>query len=135
MASYDRLVTPDGLPIWFQRVENASIAGLAAVAFVELGFSWWWLGVLFLLFDASMIGYVRSATLGAWTYNSVHSYIGPAAGGVAAVIAESRSLAFVSLVWAFHIGVDRLLGYGLKLRERFTSTHLGEIGRVSRPEA
>ncbi|HVM09318.1 MAG TPA: DUF4260 family protein [Acidimicrobiales bacterium] len=61
--------------------------------------------------------------------------IGPAVGGVAAVVAKSRSLAFVSLVWAFHIGVDRLLGYGLKLRERFTSTHLGEIGRVSRPEA
>ena len=120
----------DPLPIWFQRAENAVIAALAAVAFVELGFSWWWLAVLFLLFDVSMLGYLRDPGLGAWTYNAVHSYIGPAGLGVLAVVGESRDLAFVALVWAFHIGVDRLLGYGLKLRDRFTSTHLGEIGRA-----
>ena len=126
MAEHDRL------PVWFQRAENATIAALAAVAFVELGFSWWWLAVLFLLFDVSMIGYVRSPSLGAWTYNAVHSYVGPATGGVVAVVTSSRDLAFVSLVWAFHIGIDRLLGYGLKLRDRFTNTHLGEIGSRSR---
>ena len=86
------------------------IATLAAVAFVELGFSWWWLAVLFLLFDVSMVGYLRSPRLGAWTYNAIHSYIGPAACGVIAVVNSSRDLGFASLVWAFHIGVDRLLG-------------------------
>ncbi len=106
------------------------IAALAAVAFVELGFSWWWLAVLFLLFDVSMVGYLRDPGLGAWTYNAVHSYIGPAGCGVGAVLSSSRDLAFVSLVWAFHIGVDRLLGYGLKLRDHFTQTHLGKIGRA-----
>ena len=120
---------PDRLPVWFQRAENATIAVLAAVGFVELGFSWWWLAVLFLLFDVSMVGYVSGPRVGAWTYNAVHSYIGPAVCGVIAITSESRDLAFVSLVWAFHIGIDRLLGYGLKLRDRFTSTHLGEIGR------
>ena len=119
----------DRLPVWFQRAENAMIAALAAVAFVDLGFSWWWLAVLFLLFDVSMVGYLRDPSFGAWTYNAIHSYIGPAAGGVLAVVGSSRDLAFVSLVWAFHIGVDRLLGYGLKLRDRFTHTHLGDIGR------
>ena len=119
----------DRLPVWFQRVENAAIAALSAVAFVELGFSWWWLLVLFLLFDVSMIGYVRDPGLGAWTYNAAHSYIGPAAAGVVAVVSSSRDVAFVALVWCFHIGVDRLLGYGLKMRDRFTHTHLGEIGR------
>jgi hypothetical protein len=118
----------DRLPVWFLRAENAVIAALAAVAFVELGFSWWWLAVLFLLFDVSMVGYLRDPRLGAWTYNAVHSYIGPAGCGVVAVVTSSRDLAFVGLVWAFHIGVDRLLGYGLKLRTRFTETHLGEIG-------
>ena len=122
------MLDSDLLPVWFQRVENAMIATLAAVAFVELGFSWWWLAVLFLLFDVSMVGYLRDPGLGAWIYNTVHSYIGPAVCGVGAVLSPSRDLAFVSLVWAFHIGVDRLLGYGLKLRNRFTQTHLGEIG-------
>ena len=119
----------DHLAVWFQRIENAMIAALAAVAFVELGFSWWWLAALFLLFDLSMVGYLRNPSLGAWTYNAVHSYIGPAAAGVIAVVTSSRDVAFVSLVWAFHIGIDRLLDYGLKLRDRFTHTHLGEIGR------
>jgi hypothetical protein len=123
----------DPLPVWFQRVENAMIAALVAVAFVELGFSWWWLVVLFLLFDVSMVGYLHDPRLGAWAYNTVHSYIGPAACGVGAVVSASRGLAFVSLVWAFHIGIDRLLGYGLKLRDRFTSTHLGEIGPGRNP--
>lgn len=119
----------DRLPVWFQRAENATIAALAAVAFVELDFSWWWLAALFLLFDVSMVGYLRNPRVGAWTYNAVHSYIGPAAFGVVSIVRSSRDLAFVGLVWAFHIGIDRLLGYGLKLRDRFTHTHLGEIGR------
>lgn len=123
------MTSRDRLPQWFQRVENAMIAALAAVAFIELGFSWWWLFVLFLLFDVSMVGYIHDPKTGAWTYNAVHSYIGPAAAGVVAVVDSSRDAAFVALVWAFHIGVDRLLGYGLKFRDRFTSTHLGDIGR------
>lgn len=122
----------DRLPVWFQRAESAGIAVVTTVAFVELGFGWWWLLALFLVFDLSMIGYAHSPALGAWTYNAVHSYLGPAACGVVAVLGSSRGWAFVGLVWAFHIGVDRLLGYGLKLRDRFTSTHLGEIGHPER---
>lgn len=40
---------------------------------------------------------------------------------VVAFVADAR--------WAFHVGVDRALGYGLKFRDRFTHTHLGEIGK------
>ena len=36
--------------------------------------------------------------------------------------------------WAFHVGVDRALGYGLKLPENsFRSTHLGQIGGKRQP--
>ena len=122
---------PDRLPVWFQRVESAAIAALSVVAFVELEFDWWYLLVLFLLFDASMVGYVHSPRVGAWMYNAVHTYTGPAAAGIAAVATSSRGLAFLALVWAFHIAVDRGLGYGLKFQDRFTHTHLGEIGHAS----
>lgn len=121
----------DRLPMLFQRLESAAIAVTAAVAFMELGFAWWWLAALFLLFDVSIIGYISGPRLGAWTYNVVHSYIAPAALGVVAVADGARWAAFVALLWAFHIAVDRLLGYGLKFRDRFTHTHLGEIGRRS----
>jgi hypothetical protein len=35
----------------------------------------------------------------------------------------------VAAVWLAHIGFDRALGYGLKLRAGFGFTHLGRIGR------
>lgn len=122
-------VSPGGrLPVWFQRVENGVVAVVTVVAFVQLDFAWWWLLVLFLAFDVSMAGYAVSRRLGAWTYNVGHSYAVPAALVAAGWVAESRALLFVALAWAFHVAVDRLLGYGLKFTDRFTHTHLGEIG-------
>lgn len=117
-----------GMPVWFQRAENAAIAVLATVGFVHSGFAWWWLLALFLVFDLSMLGYVASPRLGAWTYNLGHSYLVPAALGAVWWLADARWAGFLTLAWAFHIGVDRLLGYGLKFTDRFTHTHLGEIG-------
>ena len=123
------------MPVWFQRVENAVIALAAVVAVVRLDIAWWWLAALFLIFDLSMVGYARSAALGALTYNLGHSYIGPVLLGIAAVVTDSRGALIIALAWIFHIGVDRLLGYGLKFTDRFTHTHLGEIGPGPRPAA
>ncbi|MFL0711613.1 MAG: DUF4260 family protein [Microcella pacifica] len=39
-----------------------------------------------------------------------------------------------ALAGAFHVAVDRALGYGLKRPDAFTHTHLGWIGR-DRPRA
>lgn len=128
--AYARAVgTTDRLPVWFQRAENGAIAATTAIAFAELEFRWWWLVALFLVFDLSMVGYAHSPRLGAWSYNVVHSYLGPAVLGGVAVAGGTRWAGFVALVWAFHIAVDRLLGYGLKFTDRFTHTHLGDIGR------
>jgi hypothetical protein len=33
----------------------------------------------------------------------------------------------MALIWLAHIGVDRLLGYGLKYPTAFTDTHLGRV--------
>ena len=35
----------------------------------------------------------------------------------------------LGLVWLAHIGLDRLLGYGLKYDDSFQHTHLGIQGR------
>lgn len=117
------------MPTRFQRVENAAVAVAAAALFIETGFGWWWLAVLFLAFDLSMLGYLAGPRVGAWIYNLAHAYVGPGLLGLVAVVADARWAAFVALLWAFHIGVDRTFGYGLKFPDRFTHTHLGEIGR------
>ena len=36
-----------------------------------------------------------------------------------------RLLMPLALIWLAHIGLDRLLGMGLKYNDRFTHTHLG----------
>lgn len=117
------------LPVWFQRVESAAVAALVVVAFVQLDFAWWWLLAVFLLWDLSMVGYLASPKLGAISYNIGHSYLGPAALLALTWVGDARWPAFVALTWAFHIAVDRLLGYGLKFTDRFTHTHLGELGK------
>lgn len=118
-----------------QRWEGAGVAVFALAAVVMVRPSWWWLPLAaFLLFDLSMLGYLRSARLGAVTYNAVHNYVLPAACGVVALatapVAPGVSVAagLVAASWAFHVGVDRALGYGLKLPDAFTHTHLGWIG-------
>jgi hypothetical protein len=117
------------LPVWFQRVESAAVAALVVVAFVQLDFAWWWLLAVFLVWDLSMVGYIASPRLGAISYNVGHSYLGPAALLALTWVGDARWPTFVALTWAFHIAVDRLLGYGLKFTDRFTHTHLGEVGK------
>lgn len=117
------------LPVWFERTENLAIAAAVVAAVVHLRFSWWWLPVLFIAFDISMIGYLAGDRVGAISYNAVHSYVVPAALLLGYVLSGERWCAFVGLLWAFHIAGDRLGGYGLKFTSGFQDTHLGRIGK------
>lgn len=121
------------VPVLFQRVESAAVVLAVVVGFVAYGFAWWWLLALFLAWDLSMLGYLVSSRTGAWTYNVVHSYIGPGVLLSHALLTGARWSAFLALAWAFHISADRLLGYGLKLTTGFQHTHLGELGSGKTP--
>lgn len=118
-----------------QRGEAGAVAVFALVAVVVLYPGWWWVVLAtFLAFDLSMLGYVRSTAVGATTYNAVHNYGLPALAGLAALALEpsspgpSTAAGVLACAWAFHVGVDRALGYGLKLPDSFRHTHLGRIG-------
>ena len=123
-----------------QRIESAAIALVAVVTVVALYPQWWWvLLAAFLLFDLSMVGYARSAAAGATSYNVVHSYAWPAVAAALALVTSGSVPTFstwagvIACAWAFHVGVDRALGYGLKLPDAFTHTHLGRIGKDRAP--
>lgn len=112
-------------------LEYLFAAVLTAIFFVSVGgFDWWWLIILFLVFDVSMIGYVVSNRVGAFTYNLVHSLIGPALLAAAYIVTNDQALLFITSLWLFHIFVDRALGYGLKHSKGFEHTHLGKIGKA-----
>jgi hypothetical protein len=123
-----------------QQVEAGAVALAALVAVVAVYPEWWWVVLAaFLAFDLSMVGYVRSTAAGATTYNAVHNYAFPALAALTALTLEpvseamSTTAGVLACAWAFHVGafhvgVDRALGYGLKLPDSFRSTHLGQIG-------
>ncbi|MCV0403269.1 MAG: DUF4260 domain-containing protein [Chloroflexi bacterium] len=79
--------------------------------------------------DISMLGYLGGPRLGAITYNLAHNLatalIVLAVGWFAAV----APLALAGALLVAHVGMDRSLGYGLKLSTGFRDTHLGRIGR------
>ena len=113
--------------VWL-RAEGLVAFGLATAIYFVIGGPWWLYFVLLLAPDLAILGYVGGPEIGATVYNLAHSYIGPvilaAIGGLTATPAFA-----VALIWCAHIGLDRMLGYGLKYPTAFGHTHLGLIGR------
>jgi hypothetical protein len=54
-------------------------------------------------------------------YNAVHSYWGPAQLAAAVVVLPAGA-AIGALAWAFHISLDRCLGYGQRTPDGFQRT-------------
>ncbi|MGH8928674.1 MAG: DUF4260 domain-containing protein [Acidimicrobiia bacterium] len=115
-------------PTPVQRLEGLALLILAIVLYAWSGQSWWWFAALLLVPDVSMIGYARGPGVGAAIYNLGHALVWPSLF-LALGIPDGRSwLVAIGSIWLAHIGMDRSLGYGLKLDEGFKHTHLGMIG-------
>jgi Domain of unknown function (DUF4260) len=84
---------------------------------------------LWLLVDVSMIGYLGGPLLGSITYNAAHNLVLPLALLGAGSWTGTGWLVLAGAVLLTHVGLDRTLGYGLKLPTDFRDTHLGRIGR------
>ena len=111
------------------RIEGAVALAASVVAYRLTGWTWWLFGGLFLLPDVSMVGYLANRMLGAALYNTVHTYIAPAALGLTGWVFGIPALFGPALIWSAHIGFDRLLGYGLKYGTAFGATHLEWRGK------
>jgi hypothetical protein len=111
------------------RLEGLAAAAFAAALYAHTGASWWLFAALWLVPDLSMLGYLVSPGVGARIYNAIHSYTTPATLAVCALLLKSPTVMPYALIWVNHIGVDRLLGYGLKYPAGFGWTHLGRMGK------
>jgi hypothetical protein len=114
------------------RLEGAVVAALTALLYARTGASWWLFAALWLVPDLSLLGYLGRPCRAARIYNVFHNYLVPGVLGLTAFLLHADSLLPVALIWANHIGVDRLLGYGLKYGDGFGWTHLGLIGAAKR---
>ena len=82
-----------------------------------------------LLVDLSMVGYLGGPRLGSITYNAAHNLVLALALLGLGWWTDTGWLVLAGGAFLTHIGLDRALGYGLKLPTDFRDTHLGRIGR------
>jgi hypothetical protein len=103
----------------------ALLLAAAVAAILQHGSGWWQLFAFGLGPDlALLLG--MSATLeqgrlhprAVRLYNGLHSYWGPALLALAAIVLPLGFLVG-ALAWAFHISLDRSVGYGMRTRDGF----------------
>jgi hypothetical protein len=117
----------DRLPRVLLRLEGLAILVATLVLYFEAGFGWLLLLVLFLAPDLSFVAYAFGPRIGALAYNALHTLVFPLALGTVGVVGELDTAAQLALIWLAHIGLDRLLGYGLKYPTAFRDTHLQRV--------
>jgi hypothetical protein len=115
------------LPGRLLRLEGLALFVGALVVYFDQGYPWWLPVVLFLAPDFSFAGYLAGPRVGASVYNAVHSTVGPIALAAVGVLANVDWCVQLALIWLAHIGLDRLLGYGLKYPTAFKDTHLNHV--------
>lgn len=111
------------------RAEQVAIFVTGVTLYFANGGPWWLLIPALLAPDLSAIGYLAGPRMGAIVYNAGHNLVLPLALlGLGAWLATGW-LVLAAAVLLAHAGMDRSLGYGLKLPSGFRDTHLGRIGR------
>ena len=126
--------TVGGTPRRWLRVEGATLAAGSLIAYSTTDQAWWLVPLTLLLPDLTMIGYLGGTRLGAHLYNLGHSTPLPAAIVAIGWWQDESLVVALGLVWLAHIGLDRLIGYGLKYGDHFQHTHLGRLGRTAKAD-
>lgn len=117
----------DRLPRALLHLEGLAVAAGALALYIDAGFGWLLFAILVLAPDLSALGYLAGPRIGSLTYDLAHTYVGPIALGVVGVLGGYETATQIALIWLLHIGVDRLLGYGLKYPTGFKDTHLQRV--------
>lgn len=112
-------------PSQFLRLEGLAVLAVVLAVYITLGGPLWLLLVLGLAPDLSMLAYLAGPRIGSLGYNVVHTYTLPLALGAFGIWNDTVLAVQVAAIWAGHIGLDRLAGYGLKFESGFKDTHLG----------
>jgi hypothetical protein len=113
------------------KIEEAALTAVSIyfLSKYNLGLPVWGWVLLFFTPDLSMLGYLISTRIGAFTYNLFHHR------GIALALVATGFLLHLDilitggLLLAAHSSFDRMLGYGLKFSDDFKHTSLGWMGK------
>jgi multisubunit Na+/H+ antiporter MnhB subunit len=119
---------PTTLPAVFLRLEALAVVVAAVALYFDGDYAAWAFFAFLLAPDLAFAGYLAGARVGAVVYNLAHTYVWPVALAAGCLLSGEAGLPVqIALIWAAHIGVDRILGYGLKYPTAFKDTHLGRV--------
>jgi len=108
-------------------IEGLMVLALSIYFYSYLQFSWIAFVIMLFAPDLSALGYLKNNQVGSVVYNLFHTYSIPVAIIIFSMLVHSYIFLMVSLIWVAHIGMDRMLGYGLKYPTKFQDTHLNRI--------
>lgn len=111
------------------QLEEFVMFGLSLYALIFFHAAWWWYPLLLLGPDISMIGYAAGNMTGAMCYNLFHHKAIAISIFIAGFILKNEILQLTGIILFGHSSMDRMLGYGLKMKDGFKFTHLGMIGK------
>ena len=115
------------MPKLLLHVEGLVVLLLVGAYYAYQGYSWLLFVLLLLAPDLAMLGYMVSKDIGSVTYNVVHTYTLPAILAVISLAAGFELGLPLALIWFAHIGMDRMVGYGLKYPGDSKDTHLSRV--------
>jgi hypothetical protein len=119
---------PTSLPAAFLRLESLAVVVAAVALYFDGDYASWAFFAFLLAPDLSFAAYLAGPRVGAVVYNLAHTYAFPVALAAACLLTGDAGVPVqIALIWGAHIGVDRVLGFGLKYPTAFKDTHLGRI--------
>ncbi len=114
------------------KIEEVAITAISIYFLTKfnLGLPVWAWVLLFFSPDISMLGYLVSKRIGAYTYNLIHHRaVALVLASIGLLFASNMFIAIGILLFA-HSSFDRMMGYGLKFGDDFKHTHLGWMGEA-----
>lgn len=108
-------------------IEGVAVLVLSIYFYYHFQFSWIMFLVLLLAPDLSALGYLKNVQVGSILYNLFHTYTIPVALMICGLFIYNDTILMISLIWIAHIGMDRMLGYGLKYPTNFKDTHFNRV--------
>lgn len=119
------------MPRFLLHLEGAVVFAAAVYAYIHLEGGWLLFVLLFLAPDVSILGYALGTQAGSRAYNAAHTYALPllllAAAHLFGWALGWETAGLAGVIWIAHIGMDRMLGYGLKYATHFKDSNLGRV--------
>jgi hypothetical protein len=118
---------PRSLPGVLLRLEGGALLIAATTFYFYAGGLWPMFLALLLAPDLALLGYLRGPRVGARSYNLLHTTSLPLLLLAVSLPAGLTPGVLLAAIWLAHIGLDRLVGYGLKYPTDAKDTHLGRV--------